>query len=227
MDDNQWLPLDDLLALLGPSPDMAIVDARFREALLSGVLKDERRTPPEEWRRIFDLAADAALGKEGASPFNDICWNVLGHTHILVPFFDPALKKRDLKERELREGERKEQAGDGWDAHVYCPRFRRAVWLELFSDLVPPALRPRRARPATSKSQQHPFQPKTVEDWMTEEWFPKLDETGKKPTRETAWEAAKNKFGDKVRRQIVRQALTDLRPELRKSGPRGSRSFTK
>ena len=54
----QWLPLRDLVKLLGPSPDYAVVDARFRRAVLDGSLVDRHGTPPGMWRRCFDEMGD-------------------------------------------------------------------------------------------------------------------------------------------------------------------------
>jgi hypothetical protein len=53
-----WLPLRDLVKLLGPSPDWAVVDARFRRAVLDSSLVDSHGTPPEKWRRCFDQMGD-------------------------------------------------------------------------------------------------------------------------------------------------------------------------
>jgi hypothetical protein len=194
--------LDDLLALLGPSPDLKIVDARFRRYVLEGLLVDERRTSTEKWRQILE---------NNASPFNDIVWDLFGHAHVNVPFFE-----HDLQE---------------WNATPYCPRFRRVVWLELFHDLVPSALQQRRRRSSVSsvKSRRSPktvaqrATQKTIEKWMVDEWFVKLRAVGEEPTHRATWNAAQNKFGSKVTRKPVRDALAKLRPDLEKRGPRGPR----
>ena len=52
--EREWLHLDKLLALLGPSPDMAVVESRFRGALDEGTLEDRDKTPAEVWRRRFE-----------------------------------------------------------------------------------------------------------------------------------------------------------------------------
>jgi hypothetical protein len=51
----EWLYLDELIALLGPSPDVAHVDRTFRRALDEGVLRDRDNTPAEVWRRRFEI----------------------------------------------------------------------------------------------------------------------------------------------------------------------------
>ena len=199
--------LDDLLALLGPSPDLKIVDARFRRYVLEGLLVDERGTSTEKWRQILE---------NNESPFNDIVWDLFGHAHVNVPFF----------EHDLRE----------WNATSYCPRFRRVVWLELFHDLVPRALQHRHRRSsvppaksrrshetATTQSPTKRVTQKTIEKWMLDEWLDKLAADGREPTRAATWKAAQRKFGNKVTRQPVRDALSNLRPDLEKRGPRRPR----
>jgi hypothetical protein len=196
--------LDDLVALLGPNPDYAIIDARFRRYVLEGLLVDERGTPTERWRQILE---------HNESPFTDIVWDLFGRAHVNVPFFED-----DLQE---------------WNATPYCPRFRRVVWLELFHDLVPSALQQRRRRSSVPsvKLRRSPEAPakhvtqKTIEKWMLDEWLAELAVSGEEPTRAAAWEAAKRKFGSKVTRQPVRDALTKLRPDLEKRGPRGPRKL--
>ena len=90
--------LDDLVALLGPNRDYEIIDARFRRYVLEGLLVDERGTPTERWRQILE---------HNESPFIDIVWDLFGHAHVNVPFF---------------EDDRQE-----WNAVPYHPRFRRVV----------------------------------------------------------------------------------------------------
>jgi hypothetical protein len=51
---DQSLELDALVKLLGPSPDCAIINARFRRYVLAGALVDEQGTSPEIWRQCFD-----------------------------------------------------------------------------------------------------------------------------------------------------------------------------
>lgn len=188
----EWGYLDELLALLGPSPDMKVVEFRFYRALDEGVLQDRARTPSEFWHERFENGVVCAL------------W---GSRTMLVPWFD----------RGWRE----------WRVKEICPQFRRAAWLELFSDLIPAALkrsaedRSGAAEPAAKRGMARVTQ-KTVEEWMNDEWFEQLNETGRQPTHAAALEAAQDKFGDKVTRKTARAALTALRPEL-KPGPRGPR----
>jgi hypothetical protein len=47
--EREWLYLDELVALLGPSPDIAVVEFRFRCALDEGVLQDRNGTPAHVW----------------------------------------------------------------------------------------------------------------------------------------------------------------------------------
>src|SRR5262249_23529855 len=140
--------LDDLLALFGPNPDYAIIEARFRRYVLEGLLVDERETPTEWWRQILE---------HNESPFIIIVWNVFGHSHVNVPFFDD-----DQKE---------------WDARLYHPRFRLVVWCELFHDLIPPALQQsRRSSVSSVKPRRRPetaanrVTQKTIKKWMVDEW---------------------------------------------------------
>jgi hypothetical protein len=50
----EWLYLHELLDLLGPSPDMVVVESRFRRALDEEALEDRDKTPAEVWRRRFE-----------------------------------------------------------------------------------------------------------------------------------------------------------------------------
>jgi hypothetical protein len=195
--------LDDLVALLGPNRDYEIIDARFRRYVLDGLLVDERGTSIERWRQILE---------HNESPITDIVWDLFGHAHVNVPFFED-----DQQE---------------WNAMPYHPRFRRVVWYELFHDLIPPALQQsRRSSVSSVKSRRshetaakHVTQ-KTIEKWMLDEWLKELAAAGKAPTRDAAWKAAQRKFGSKVTRQPVRDALAKLRPDLEKRGPRGPRKL--
>ena len=51
---DKFLDLDALVKLLGPSPDRAIINARFRRYVLERSLIDKLRTPPKIWRECFD-----------------------------------------------------------------------------------------------------------------------------------------------------------------------------
>jgi hypothetical protein len=61
----EWLYLDELVKLLDPAPDMAVVESIFRRALAEGALQDRDETPVEVWRqrfRIADGVIDLATG---------------------------------------------------------------------------------------------------------------------------------------------------------------------
>lgn len=194
---EQWLPLDDLMALLGPSPDLAAVDARFRRYVLEGLLRDDRGTSTESWRRCFEMG--------------NVLWGVGdGDCSVCMVAMPPRA------------------AADEDDRIMYLPRFRRVIWLELFSDLVPAAFggTGTAEKAATATIVSFPRDAKrvrqeTVEQWMTD-WLDGLEKAGTSPTQRAAELAAQDKFGDKVTRQQVRDVLDKLRPDL-KQGPRGPR----
>jgi hypothetical protein len=51
----EWLYLDELLALLGPSSDMELLKSRLCRALDEGALQDRAATPAEVWHRSFEI----------------------------------------------------------------------------------------------------------------------------------------------------------------------------
>jgi hypothetical protein len=79
----EWLFLDELLALLGPSPDIQTVEARFGRALDEGVLQDRDRTPAEVWHERFE---------------NGVVCFLWGRRTILVPWFDRGWREWRVKE---------------------------------------------------------------------------------------------------------------------------------
>ena len=50
----EWLYLNELLALLGPSPDMAIVEFRLCRALEEGILQDRDGIDFRAWHERFE-----------------------------------------------------------------------------------------------------------------------------------------------------------------------------
>ncbi len=52
----EWLYLDELLPLLGPSPDLAHVEAVVSRALDEGRLRDRTSTPVNAWHERFEQA---------------------------------------------------------------------------------------------------------------------------------------------------------------------------
>jgi hypothetical protein len=194
--------LDDLLALLGPSPDLAIVDARFRGAVLEGSLVDERGTPPEMWQLCFELMSGIPW---------DLCPMV-----AMPSYFD-----QDRQE---------------WERIFYMPRFRRAVWLHLFSDLAlpTPAAVPGRVSEATPVSQQKKSAEeitKEISAWYRDQWVATATRLAiwslnNMPSEEEEMDAARKKFPNVPKlRDHVRAARKQHAPtERRRAGPRRRRS---
>jgi hypothetical protein len=127
---KQWLSLDDLVALFGSKPDYAIIDARFRRAVLEGLLVDERGTPPEMWRQCFDR-------------MDHIGWDFVP----MVAMPDPDL------------------AGQEEDRRFYMPRFRTAVWFQLFRDLIPDAFSNASSSPTPKSRKQRLIQQIAAEEF--------------------------------------------------------------
>ena len=175
----EWLFLDELLALLGPSPDMAIVELRFRRALDEGALEDRERTPAEVWHRCF----------EEGDP--EIDW-VSGT--MVVPWVH--CRGREWTEREIH------------------PRFSRAAWLDVFSDLVPGAIR---TQPRAEIEQKvKGWYRDRVANWPADQ---------KPPSEAEDEKAAEGAFpGVPKLRDLVRQARKHYAPgDWKKAGPRPSR----
>jgi len=179
--EREWLYLDELLALLGPSPDMAVVESRFRGALDEGALEDRDKTPAEVWRQRFE---------EGDPEINWVSGT------MVVPSVH--CRGREWTEREIH------------------PRFSRAAWLDVFSDLVPGAIR---------------TQPRAEIDQKVKGWYRDrvanwpVDQKPPSEAEDVKAASDSDEFrGVPKLRAFVRLARKDYAPDdWKKAGPRPSR----
>ena len=184
--EREWLYLDELLALLGPSPDMAVVESRFRGALDEGTLEDRDKTPAEVWRQRFE---------EGDPEINWVSGT------MVVPWFH----------RRWRE----------WTERKIHPQFRRAAWLDVFSDL-PGATReisaPRPQPNAEIEQNVKRWYRDRVANWPVDQKPPSEAEDVKAASDSDEFR------GVPKLRAFVRLARKDYAPDdWKKAGPRPSR----
>ena len=80
--EREWLYLDELLALLGPSPDMDHVEATFRGALDEDALRDRDGTPSGGWHQRFEIGNVSIDWPTGV---------------VLIPWFNRRLQEWEVR----------------------------------------------------------------------------------------------------------------------------------
>jgi len=198
----EWLYLDEFLALLGPSPDMAIVEFRLCRALEEGILQDRDGTDFRAWHERFEAGKP-----EFSWPFGV----------MVALWFDD--RRRKYTPRPFRLQLRR-AAWLNVFSDLLPGTSQEPSSMATHRPIVDPQTSPAIPEPRSSEEIQ-----RDIGRWYRDEWIPKQSSSDKPPTEPEEIAAAKLQFPSVIKlRDYVRQARKDHAPkDWKKPGARRAR----